>query len=499
MHVLDLLQSDNLGLTLLWGEQSLLGQEVSGVTATDLEDPGRFLGPGELVLSGLVWWRPGASAAARTDRFVAALADAGARALLAGEETHGGVPEEVVAACRAHRVPLVAVPARTSFRAVTEAVYLRQWGDLSRRPTRHFALPENVRSELSRLLEGGAGPAELLDRACAHLGRLPCYLLTASGRTVARTPSAPAIPAQRAASAAKGGVSLGVEAESSPYDAWLLHVPDADAAPPRVLHEIAEVFAQYRDGTARRVAARRAAGRELLALVAAEAEPDLLAAALQAAGLPAGGPYRVVTATDGDALAEALRHLEGARWAAGPGGAVLYEGPDGAGPAGPSGADAAGAAPTADLADRLRAVWPLLQACAEPGADLRLGVGARTASAEGLRASLCQARFALTAADEAVAVRGVEQLDTLAELLSGVPPEVRGVFGTRTLGSLGDGMLRETLEVFLANNCSWTRTAEALHLHVNTVHYRIERVEALTGRDLSRLDHKLDLYAALRC
>ncbi|MFG2982958.1 helix-turn-helix domain-containing protein [Streptomyces sp. NPDC048258] len=38
-----------------------------------------------------------------------------------------------------------------------------------------------------------------------------------------------------------------------------------------------------------------------------------------------------------------------------------------------------------------------------------------------------------------------------------------------------------------------------MHLHVNTVHYRIERVEVLTGRDLSRLDHKLDLYAALRC
>ncbi|WP_314246757.1 helix-turn-helix domain-containing protein [Streptomyces sp. DSM 40907] len=60
-------------------------------------------------------------------------------------------------------------------------------------------------------------------------------------------------------------------------------------------------------------------------------------------------------------------------------------------------------------------------------------------------------------------------------------------------------MLRETLEVFLANNCSWARTAEVFHLHVNTVHYRIEWVEVLTGRDLSCLDHKLDLYAALRC
>ncbi|MGE6738544.1 helix-turn-helix domain-containing protein, partial [Streptomyces sp. NPDC059900] len=34
---------------------------------------------------------------------------------------------------------------------------------------------------------------------------------------------------------------------------------------------------------------------------------------------------------------------------------------------------------------------------------------------------------------------------------------------------------------------------------VNTVHYRIERVQDLTGRDLSRLDHKLDLRAALLC
>ncbi|MFD6940897.1 helix-turn-helix domain-containing protein [Streptomyces goshikiensis] len=494
MHVLDLLQSDSLGLTLLWGDEDLLGQEVNGVTATDLEEPGRFLGPGELVLSGLVWWTAGDLA--KADRFVSALAAAGATALLAGEETHGKVPDELVAACRAHRVPLVAVPARTSFRAVTEAVYLRQWGDLSRRPTRLFALPENVRGELSGLLEGGAGPAELLDRACAHLGPVACYLLTATGRTVARTPSAPAVPARRPGSV-RGGVTLRVEAESSPYDAWHLYVPDADAAPPRVLHEIAEVFAQYRDGQARRVAAGRAAGQELIGVLSGDgpADPGVLEEALGAAGLPAGGPYRVLVATSGDALAEALGHLgEAARYAVGDSAAVLYEDP---------GADG-------DVTGRLRSVWPLLQACGasapdagapDAGADtaLRLGVGSSASGAQGLRASLGQARFALAAAGPEAPVRGVEQLDTLAELLAGVPREVRAVFGTRTLGALGEGMLRETLEVFLANNCSWTRTAEALHLHVNTVHYRIERVETLTGRDLSRLDHKLDLYAALRC
>ncbi|MFG2293060.1 helix-turn-helix domain-containing protein [Streptomyces sp. NPDC048603] len=490
MHVLDLLQSDNLGLSLLWGDPNLLGQEVSGVTATDLEDPGRFLEPGELVLSGLVWWAP--DEPSRTERFVAALSAAGATALLAGEETHGGVPEDLVATCRAHRVPLVAVPARTSFRAVTETVYLRRWGDLSRRPTRLFALPENVRNELSGLLERGAAPAELLDRACAHLGRLSCYLLTASGRTVARTPSAPPIPARQAADPARlGGISLRVGAGGSPYDAWILHVPDPDSAPPRVLHEIAEVFAQYRDGQAGREAAARQTGEELRILVeaGAAAEPGVLEEALQAAGLPARGPYLVLAANSGAALAEAVAHLDVAR-VVGETAAVLHVGPGTPG--------AADAADGADVPARLRAVWPLLQAC-RPEAGIRLGVGAPAAGPEDLRAALRQARFALTAADGQEPVRTVEDLETLSTLLAGVPPEVREVFRGRTLGLLGDGMLRETLEVFLANNCSWTRTAEAMHLHVNTVHYRIERVEALTGRDLSRLDHKLDLYAALRC
>ncbi|MET8424465.1 helix-turn-helix domain-containing protein [Nocardia sp. NPDC004860] len=31
-----------------------------------------------------------------------------------------------------------------------------------------------------------------------------------------------------------------------------------------------------------------------------------------------------------------------------------------------------------------------------------------------------------------------------------------------------------------------------------SVHYRIERIERLTGRDLSRLDDRIDLRAALR-
>ncbi|MFI6406360.1 helix-turn-helix domain-containing protein [Streptomyces sp. NPDC050548] len=63
----------------------------------------------------------------------------------------------------------------------------------------------------------------------------------------------------------------------------------------------------------------------------------------------------------------------------------------------------------------------------------------------------------------------------------------------------GDAVLLGILETFLACDGSWARTAEALHQHVNSVHYRIGRIECFTGRDLSRLYDRLDLWAALLC
>ncbi|MEU9122598.1 PucR family transcriptional regulator [Streptomyces sp. NPDC048506] len=506
MHVHDLLQVDALDLTLLWGEGALLDREVSGVTATDLEDPARFLQPGELVLSGLVWWAPGDDRA-KVDRFVSALHSAGATALLAGEETHGAVPDVLVDACRDHGIVLLAVPAHTSFRAITEAVYLRQWGDLSRRPTGHPALPENVRTELAGLLAENAGPDALLERAFAHLGGAPCSLLTATGRVLARTPDAPELSAGRAAQelrTAAAGTALRIDGTAGPYDGWHLRLHGAADVPPRVLHEIAEVIAQYRHHTELRQAAERRAAEALLALAdAGPVDAAALAEALRACGLPTTGPYRVVVATLAgeepgeavNALAEALRHSPGTDCAVG----RLASG---------EAAAVVGAARDDGTLAALDEAWPALHAC-RPPAPLHAGVSAPVPAAEGLDSALDQARYALAAAragaPDGARVTCVEDLDTLGALLAGVPSEVRAAFSSRVLGPLARGgsashrMLLETLEVFLAQHGSWARTAEALHLHVNTVHYRIQRIETLTGRDLSRLDHKLDLHAALLC
>ncbi|SFE47983.1 Purine catabolism regulatory protein-like family protein [Actinacidiphila alni] len=528
MHVHDLLQLDRLGLTLLWGDRQQLDREISGVTATDLADPRRFLQHGEIVLSGLVWWRP-QDDPAKADRFVTALRTAGAVALLAGEETHGAVPDVLVRACRAGGVPVIAVPARTSFRAITEVVYLRQWGDLSRRPHQHYALPEHVRTELGRLLAADAEPDVLLGRGFADLANPACYLLTASGRTVARTPGAPVLPAPRAAEhlARSAGAVLPVAADSTPFDAWWLHLPDATAVPPRVLDEMADVLGRHRRDRAHRESAAVDRGSELAALLAAPAgDGPALRAALRACGLPENGPYQVAvvaaraTADAGTppdpepgaeagpdgamavaALTEALRHHDGPPFAVGrlPGDEALAV----AVVASTGRSDAAG-----DIEAQVRETWPWLTD-RQPAFVAQCGLGSVVSAPWELAGSLVQARYALTVARTSAPgsshVMSAADLSTARALLGGVPATVRAAYRARVLGPLADGrtashrVLLETLETFLANSGSWARTAEVLHLHVNTVRYRVQRIEALTGRDLSKLENKLDLRTALLC
>ncbi|MEU9701615.1 helix-turn-helix domain-containing protein [Streptomyces sp. NPDC047981] len=507
MQVDHLLRLDRLDLSLVWGEETLLGQEIGGVTATDLEDPARFLQPGEIVLSGLVWWGR-EDEAVKADRFVSALREAGAVALLAGEETHGEVPDELVTACRRHRIALLAVPAHTTFRAITEAVYLRQWGELSRRPTDHFALPENVRVDLDRALERGAPAAELLDRAFAFLGVPECHLLTGSGRTVARTATAAELPARRAAEAVHGrqGATVRIDADDTVFDSWHLYVPEDGQVPPRVLHEIAELLGRHRRRQEQQRAARKQAHEELVKRVSAgHGEVHGLEDALRACGLPVAATYTVVVAALASpealgaaaALAEALSHQRVAAFA-------VSERPEGEAVAVLAHEPGLGF----DVRAGLTEVWRLVHACL-PGAALHAGVSDPVGNPAELADALAQARYALAGArataSSTARVAGLADLADLETLLAGIPDRVRGVYVDTVLGPLLEAdqgsraMLLETLKVFLDHNCSWARTADALHLHVNTVHYRIERIEGLTGRDLSRLDHRLDLRAALMC
>ncbi|MBO0772269.1 MAG: PucR family transcriptional regulator ligand-binding domain-containing protein, partial [Actinobacteria bacterium] len=115
MLVRALLEAAGLGLRLLTGDDGL-EREITGVFTTDLANPRRYLSGGELVLTGLVWWRGPADSAG----FASALAEAGVAALAAGDAALGSVPDDLVAACRRHGLPLLEVPVDVSFAAITE-------------------------------------------------------------------------------------------------------------------------------------------------------------------------------------------------------------------------------------------------------------------------------------------------------------------------------------------------------------------------------------------
>jgi PucR family transcriptional regulator, purine catabolism regulatory protein len=58
--------------------------------------------------------------------------------------------------------------------------------------------------------------------------------------------------------------------------------------------------------------------------------------------------------------------------------------------------------------------------------------------------------------------------------------------------------LLRSLAVFLEENRSWQRAAGRLHVHKQTLVYRMSRAEALTGRRLNRTADVAELWLALR-
>ncbi|MGW1186020.1 PucR family transcriptional regulator [Streptomyces drozdowiczii] len=149
---------------------------------------------------------------------------------------------------------------------------------------------------------------------------------------------------------------------------------------------------------------------------------------------------------------------------------------------------------------------PLSAGLADDG-RLTLGVSASVHSAEGLRGALEEARHArrvAAARPGRVCAAGHHELASHVLLLPFVPDDVRRAFTARLLDPLREydrrhrAELIPTLEAFLDCDGSWTRCAARLHLHVNTLRYRVGRIEQLTGRDLARLEDKLDFFLALR-
>jgi len=59
------------------------------------------------------------------------------------------------------------------------------------------------------------------------------------------------------------------------------------------------------------------------------------------------------------------------------------------------------------------------------------------------------------------------------------------------------GVLRSTLRHYFSRNCDQTQTAAELHIHVNTLRYRLQRIEAITELKINQLTDALQLYIGI--
>ncbi|WP_240206461.1 sugar diacid recognition domain-containing protein [Vibrio sp. CyArs1] len=60
-------------------------------------------------------------------------------------------------------------------------------------------------------------------------------------------------------------------------------------------------------------------------------------------------------------------------------------------------------------------------------------------------------------------------------------------------------VLLKTLSTFFAQNCDLAQTCESLHIHRNTLRYRLDKIQQETNLDINNLDDKIQLYLALKC
>jgi len=83
----------------------------------------------------------------------------------------------------------------------------------------------------------------------------------------------------------------------------------------------------------------------------------------------------------------------------------------------------------------------------------------------------------------------------LEMLLSELDTKTKKQFVARTIRALEkETFLIETLKAWFENNMSISKAATHLHVHKNTLHYRLKRVEQLTGLKTDQVEDLVQLY-----
>jgi PucR family transcriptional regulator, purine catabolism regulatory protein len=492
--VRELIQLPHLQLTLTAGEAGL-DREISWVHTSDLPDPWKWLGSGELLLTNGTGLSPDETVQVA---FIERLVETGASGFGLGLGM-SGPPLTPGLWRRADELglPAVTVPYSMPFTAVVRAVADANDREESRQLGRVARLYELLRTSV---LTGRSGP-ELFRKLGRELD-VRLYLVDPeTGLSLfgdgERTAFAGAL---RDSYAAHGHAVPGVlrlsRPGAAPGDAGAVAVavpgdqPTVLVAEPRgsqlpslvLLHHIATGGALELAQLAADQDRQRRIGGELLSqLLSRRIDPR--AAGPQLAGLGLDLAVSVLAAIRAPAAstsAEAGRRLARAR--------------------------------VPHLLVQLDQVLYVLLPASAVTAELLAGPGGAGGPAVGSSAPVSSAGRAPDAAQEARWALGTAEAeqralvrygDETTLLLPRSATEAQALV-TRILGPLlrsdaehGTDHVR-TLQVMLARDRSWQQSAAELHIHKQTLGYRIRRIEQLTGRGLTRTQDLAEWWFALR-
>ncbi|MFJ1597155.1 PucR family transcriptional regulator [Streptomyces sp. NPDC088261] len=502
-----LVQHSALHLRVRAGEE-LLRTPVRWAHASELADPVPYMEGGELLL--VTATTLDAEDPAAMTAYVRRLVGAGVAGLgFAVGVNYDSVPEALIAAARAEGLPLLEVPRRTPFLAISKAVSAAIAADQYRAVTAGF----EAQRELTRAALAD-GPAALLARLAAHVDGWAA-LYDATGAVVA---AAPEWAARRAARLTADVERL--RERPAPASVVVGHTGHGDGAEDRV--ELQSLGTGRRAGGALAVGtgaalgtAERYAVHSAVALLTLttersralrEAEQRLGAAVLRmllsgqpdharsVAGELYGGlldaPFRLLIAepdsdtTEPGALEALADTLEAAGARAGE--AVLAV-PDGERLAvlavdGGAVVAAAGGAAVGGVVIGLSApTGPIAVGGAYKQAEAALSVARRRGRVLVEHEELAAGSILPLLADDAVRAFADGLLRALYEH-----------------DAKGRGDLVASLRAWLSRHGQWDAAAADLGVHRHTLRYRMRRVEEILGRSLDDPDVRMELWLSLK-
>ena len=472
IRVADLLADPQLRLTLRAGGDDSLQREIRWCAVTELDDPGHWLQGGELVLTTGMRQRN----AAAQRRFVRRVAERGVAAIGFGTGlTHPGVPAATLAAAEATGLAVLEVPYETPFiavdRLVADRVLDAHYGRLRSLLRMH--------DTLARALLSGGGLSSLVEALRRMLGA-PVGVVDTYGHVFASAPAGISWPAR---ATRKDPVEVGGTVEAT------LCTAGASAGDDDILPYAASLVGLE---LARRQAVlagrRELVGHLVEDIVRATIAPAEAERRLLTFGVDVSHPYTVILAASPDTAG--LRAL-----------------PGGVYPLSDIGIEPVVTAHLDDLLVVLVGQSPAVADVAakthtyvsQLGDRARVGVGGAYGGVHGLRWSFYEAREALSRGP------GVNEREPLSlpGLLLASDDLPLADLGREVLAPLLEfdtttgAALVETLRAYLEEDGSVVRVAERLFVHRNTVRYRLEQIERLTGRRLATTADRVQLWLAL--